>query len=272
MRHKWIFIPVLLVAVGAGLLSGCARKSDEAAMTTVDSTLASGDVTSDAPEPGPTAGEYTAPPPATRTGGGTRRGGGGSSGGSSSGGSSGGSTKSSTATYTVPAGTAVTLALSQELSTKSAASGQEFTATVANPVVVDGVVVIPEGAEVTGHVEVAQRSGKSSGRAYMQLGYDQISFGGKTYNIASVGDTVWGKGGSKKDAAMIGGGAVAGAILGKVLGGSGGDAAKGAVIGGAAGTAASLMTRGPDLKIEEGQTIVLSLDRPITVTKPRTGA
>jgi hypothetical protein len=47
---------------------------------------------------------------------------------------------------------------------------------------------------------------------------------------------------------------------------------KGAVIGGAAGTGASLLTRGPDLEIMAGQKVTLSLDQPVAVAKPKTGA
>jgi hypothetical protein len=136
----------------------------------------------------------------------------------------------------------------------------------------DGQVVIPAGTEVAGHVALAQRSGKTSGRAYMQLAYDQLSFGGKSYNVAAVGDTIWGKGGGGKDAKMIGGAAAAGAVIGGILGGSAGSAVKGAVVGGAAGTGASLMARGPDLEIKSGQKVTLSLDRSVVVPKPKAGA
>ena len=172
----------------------------------------------------------------------------------------------------MPAGTSFTVNLSSDLNTKTAAQGQSFTATLDDPVMIDGVTAIPAGAEVTGHIVTTARSGKASGRAYMQLAYDQVSFGGKRYNIDAVSDTIWGKGGSGKDAKMIGGGAVAGAVIGGILGKSGGDAAKGAMIGGAAGTAASLLTRGPDLHMEPGKKLTVSLQNSVSVTKPRTGA
>jgi hypothetical protein len=170
---------------------------------------------------------------------------------------------------TLPAGTSFGMTLSTDLNTKTATTGSSFTGTVAEDVVVDGRVAIPAGAEVSGHLLDAARSGKSSGRAHMQLSYDNVSFGGHTYNIAAASDTIFGKGGSGKDAAMIGGGAVAGGVLSKVLGGS---AVGGAVAGAAAGTAASLLTRGPDLHLEAGKKLDVTLQAPVTVTKPKTGA
>lgn len=268
MRRTWIAVTVVLLFIGGtGFLTGCAKQAQEDAMTTMDSTLAFGDSASDVPPPGPTPGEEYTPPPAEET--------------PPPAPATAPRPKSSKpapskpaapATITVPAGTAIALAMTTPLTTKTAIAGTQFTATVAEDVVVDGQVVIPAGAEVTGHVALAQRSGKTSGRAYMQLAYDDLSFGGKSYSVASVGDTVWGKGGGGKDAKMIGGAAAAGAVIGGILGGSVGGAAKGAVIGGAAGTGASLMTRGPDLEIASGQKVTLSLDQPVAVAKPKAGA
>jgi len=255
---------VLLLAGGTSLLAGCAKKTEQETSTTVDSTL-SGSLSSDVPPQGPTPSQqYTPPPAATPT-------------------QAPAPKKSTThkspspapapthvaSTITVPAGTSFGVSLVTDLNTKTATVGSSFTGTVAEDVVVDGHTVIPAGAEVSGHLLDSARSGKASGRAHMQLAYDAVSFGGQSYNIAAVSDTMFGKGGSGKDAAMIGGGAVAGGVLGKVLGGS---AVGGAVAGAAAGTAASLLTRGPDLHLEPGKKLTVTLQSPVTVTKPKAGA
>jgi hypothetical protein len=270
MRRTWIVVSVLALFLGGvGLLSGCAKKSQDEAMTTVDSTLALGGQPSDVPPPGPTPGEQYSPPPGAPSTGTpqspapkTTRPPTSSTPGRSKG----------PAMVTVPAGTAIELELSTPLNTKTATANQEFTATVAEDVEMDGQVVIPRGATVNGHVLVTQRSGKASGKAYMQLAYDDIAFGGKTYTVESVGDTMFGKGGSGKDAKMIGGGAAAGAVIGGLLGGSAGSAVKGAVVGAAGGTAASLLTRGPDLDLKAGKKVNLTLESSLQVPKPKTGA
>jgi hypothetical protein len=266
---------VLLLAGGMSLLAGCAKKTEQETSTTVDSTL-SGSLSSDVPPQGPTPSQQYTPPanePAPQQ--------------------QAPPPKAATTTHhthhapaealahepsaaehehgmiTVPAGTSFGLSLVSDLSTKDATPGTSFSGTVAEDVVVDGHTVIPAGAEVSGHVLMAARSGKTSGRAHMQLSYDAVSFDGHSYNISAVSDTMTGKGGSGKDAAMIGGGAVAGGILGKVLGGS---AVGGAVAGAAAGTAASLLTRGPDLHLEPGHKLNVTLQAPVSVTKPKAGA
>jgi hypothetical protein len=265
---------VLLLAGGTALLAGCAKKTEQETSTTVDSTL-SGSLSSDVPPQGPTPSQQYTPPPAEQA-------------------SAPPPAKAPTShkttthhtpsnalahepsaaahepgTITVPAGTSFGLSLVTDLTTKSATVGSTFTGTVAEDVVVDGHTVIPAGAEVSGHLLDATRSGKASGRAHMQLAYDAVSFDGHSYNISAASDTIFGKGGSGKDAAMIGGGAVAGGVLGKVLGGS---AVGGAVVGAAAGTAASLLTRGPDLHLEPGHKLNVTLQAPVSVNKPKTGA
>ena len=171
---------------------------------------------------------------------------------------------------TVPAGTAMALTLQTSLSTKTAAVGDRFTARVASPVVVDGETVIPEGATVSGHVALTEQPGKASGRGRMQLAYDTVRFGNRTYELDSVSPVYESESGRGKDAAMIGGGAVAGGVAGAILGGSAGDAGKGAAAGAVAGTAASLLTRGPQLQLEAGQTLRVSLDRAVSVRPAET--
>jgi hypothetical protein len=253
---------VLLLAGGTSLLAGCAKKTEQETSTTVDSTL-SGSLSSDVPPQGPTPSQQYTPPPASapspapaptshKT---THK-------------SPSPAPAREPSTVAVPAGTSFGVSLVTDLNTKTAAVGSAFTGTVSEDVVVDGRTVIPAGAEVSGHLLDSARSGKSSGRAHMQLAYDAVSFGGQSYNISAVSDTMHGKGGSGKDAAMIGGGAVAGGVLGKILGGS---AVGGAVAGAAAGTAASLLTRGPDLHLEPGTKLSVTLQDPVTVPKPKTG-
>lgn len=168
----------------------------------------------------------------------------------------------------VPQGTVLAMRLQTTLSTKTANVGDRFEAGVSSPVHVNGKLAIPEGAQVSGHVILAEQPGKTSGRGQLQLSYDQLRFDGRSYNLGSRSQIYESKSGTTKDVAMIGGGAVAGGIVGGVLGGGGG-AAKGAVIGGAAGTGASLLTRGPQLELERGTALQLRLDQSVSVRAPK---
>ncbi len=174
-------------------------------------------------------------------------------------------------TVTLPAGTAVAMTLETSLSTKTASVGDRFTARVSSPVTVSGRTIIPAGAIVSGHVALTEQPGKASGRGRMQLAYDTVRFNGRTYDLSSTSRIYESESGRGKDAAMIGGGAVAGGVAGAIIGGSAGDAGKGAAAGAVAGTAASLLTRGPQLQLPAGTALAVSLDRAITV-RPSTNA
>lgn len=248
-------VAVLVLVIG----TGCSKKEDEFAddsVSAIDSTLALGDV----PEPGMTPDDYqeqTTPPPTPAP-----------------------APKKTTpapkpapvapkpappAEATLTAGTTLNMTLDTELTTKTAVAGDRFVATLTEPILIGNRVAVPAGATVHGHVASSVQPGKLSGKGMMQLAFDDLEFDGRRYNIASVGDSIWGKSGTGKDAAMIGGGAAAGAVLGKVLGGS---AAKGAVIGGAAGVATSLLTRGPQLEMKAGTPLSVDLDQSVTVVLP----
>jgi hypothetical protein len=159
----------------------------------------------------------------------------------------------------IPQGTALAMSLQTTLSTKTAQVGDRFQATVSSPVHVDGQLAVPVGSQVSGHVILAKQPGKASGRGELQLAYDQLSFDGRSYNLHTQSQVYTSKSGTKKDVELVGGGAVAGAIVGGVLGGGAG-AAKGAVVGGAAGTGASLLTRGPQLELAQGTALQTHLE------------
>jgi hypothetical protein len=261
MRYQGIsrfalFLAAGLLAVG---MSSCSQQQDDASISSIDSTLAMGDFSDDVPEseltpgedfsppPDPPPAPRQSPPPAPRPK----------------------PKPEPPATATVPSGTTLTLALTTPLTTKTAQIGDTFAAVVTAPIITGNRVVIPEGTVVYGHVAATQQPGKLSGRGMMQLAFDDMEFDGRRYNVASVGDSIWGKGGTAKDAGMVAGGAAVGAIVGKILGGS---ASKGAVVGGAAGAGATMLTRGPQLELEEGREIVFVLEKDVTVTQPKLGA
>ena len=181
---------------------------------------------------------------------------------------SGASATSGSSSISVPQGTAIAMSLQSTISTKTAQVGDRFQAEVTAPVHVNGQLAIPQGSQVSGHVILAKQPGKASGRGELQLAYDQIGFDGRSYNLNTQSQVYTSKSGTKKDVALIGGGAVAGGVVGGILGGKG-DIGKGAVIGGAAGTGASLLTRGPQLVLEQGTVLQTHLDESMSVRRTK---
>jgi outer membrane lipoprotein SlyB len=109
-------------------------------------------------------------------------------------------------------------------------AGAKYQASLDDPVMVGGAVVIPRGADVVLQAVKVQQSGRMKGSDLIQLKINSIKVHGTSYPVvSSVAES---KGGSegKSTAKKTLGGAGLGAIIGGIAGGG-----KGAAIGAAAG-------------------------------------
>lgn len=137
----------------------------------------------------------------------------------------------------IPPGTQVQVRLGQKLETGETQTGQAFTATIAQPVVVGGKTVLAQGAKVRGRVIEAVSSGRLKGNASLTLELTQAA--GAPVRTEAL--RVDGKSHLLRNAALIGGAAAAGALIGGATSGKKG-AAVGAAIGAGAGTVTAYMT------------------------------
>jgi hypothetical protein len=125
----------------------------------------------------------------------------------------------------------------------------------------DGHVLAPAGSELRGRVTAAVDSGRVKGRARLAFAFDTLVVDGESYPISARATDITAENTHKKDAAIIGGGALAGGIIGAIADGKGG-AGKGALIGGAAGTGAVLATKGKQVSLPAGTQINVKLTAP----------
>ena len=165
---------------------------------------------------------------------------------------------------TLPEGTVITVRLNEKVSSKDNSPGDRFTATVAEPVQVDGKEVIPKGAHVAGTVTDAKARGKIKGNATLRLVLDSVTINDTKYDIrtTAVARSMEGKG--KRTAVTTGGGAGAGALIGGLAGGGKGLGI-GLLVGGAAGLAGGAFTGNKDIVLPAETLLSFKLLKPVDV-------
>jgi hypothetical protein len=166
---------------------------------------------------------------------------------------------------TIPAGTWIAVRLDEPISSDHNQPGDYFTATLIQPIVVNGHVVARRGQTVSGVVSEAKKAGRVEGVSRLGLELTEISLanGGqvpvKTKLMERHGETSYGR-----DAVGVGATVATGAAIGAAVNGG-----VGAGIGAAAGVVAStigvLLTRGRPTVLYPETPVTFRLDAPLTL-------
>ena len=167
----------------------------------------------------------------------------------------------------VPAETVISVVLDEPVGSKISQPGQTFSASVSQPIEVDGRVAIPKGSRATGIVKDAKPAGRFKGGAALELTLTSIEAHGKNYDVQTTSPNETSKGKGKRTAAMVGGGAGGGALIGGLAGGGKG-ALIGGLIGAAAGTGGAGLTGNRDITLPAETPLTFKLVEPLEI-KPR---
>ncbi|MGH9591779.1 MAG: hypothetical protein ACRD5L_01715, partial [Bryobacteraceae bacterium] len=169
----------------------------------------------------------------------------------------------------IPSGSWLTVRTSQMLSSDRNQPGDAFMATLAQPVVVNGIVVARRGQTVSGRVSVAEKAGRVKGTARLGVEITELGIADgrqmpvHSQLVARNGDTSVGR-----DAGAIGVTTGAGAAIGAAAAGP-----VGAGLGAAAGLGASIIgvmvTRGRPSVIYPEQVLTFRLDAPVRISTAR---
>jgi len=164
----------------------------------------------------------------------------------------------------LPAGTDIPVRITQTLDSASTQTGDKFTGAIASDIIVDGMVVLPQGTPVTGHVDAAQDAAHYKGSSLLTISLSAINHKGEHIEVATEPFSKQGEGRGKNTAEKVGGGAAVGAILGGIFGGGKG-AAIGAAAGGGVGAGANTVTRGQQVQIPSETVVRFKLSDAIIV-------
>ena len=168
---------------------------------------------------------------------------------------------------TLKAGTLIPVRIIDGLTTERSMPGDQFTANLDQPLVVDGLVIAERGARLEGRVVGSDKGGKVKGVASISVELTRLhTSDGQTVAINTDAFVREAEQSRKTDAAKVGGGAALGAIIGAIAGGGKG-AAIGAGVGGGAGAGDVLLTRGKAAAIPSETRISFRLREPVTLTE-----
>jgi len=166
---------------------------------------------------------------------------------------------------TITAGTNLAIRVDQRISVKTSRPGDTFTGEVVEPVVdPNGNAIVPKGAQVTGVIDEAHQRGRFKGASVLDLRLTSMTLNGTRYQLKTADLAEHKKGKGKRSAAMIGGGAGLGMLIGGLAGGGKGMLI-GGLAGGGAGTAGAAMTGNKDLDIPAESIVHFKLSQDLVV-------
>src|SRR5258708_7126227 len=165
--------------------------------------------------------------------------------------------------FVIPEGTAIRVTVDETLSSNNSHVGDIFAASTSEPVVIDGNVVIPKGAKVSGRGVDAKESGRLHVPARLAVAINSIQVDSKTYDVQSSTYSLKGRNHNKRNLGFIGGGAAGGALIGGLAGGGAG-ALSGSAGRAGAGTAGAAAPRKKGIHPPSGSPTPLCLRPPLS--------
>lgn len=177
-------------------------------------------------------------------------------------------------TLELPAGTTFNVVMVTPVDTRTSNVGDKIEATLAAPLYVNGKTVANQDAVIRGEISELTRASRAKSeedRAGVKFLFTSLeTVDGEKVLHATVTNSegrMIAKSTSTRDKLLIGGGALLGAITGKVAGKDTKATVLGAVGGAVLGTGIVLASKGHELEVPAGSKVSLRVDEPITIVE-----
>jgi hypothetical protein len=176
------------------------------------------------------------------------------------------------ASLNLPAGKYLTVRMNSFLTTDRNQPGDAFTASLIEPLVIDGFVVAHRGQIVNGRVVDVKKAGRVAGTSSMRVELTELLLADgqqlpiHTQLVYRQGPTSVGR-----DAGAIGGTTALGAIVGAAATGTGFGAGMGAIGGAVVGTIGVLVTRGRPTVIHPESVLTFRIEQPVAISTTNSG-
>ena len=166
----------------------------------------------------------------------------------------------------IPAGTIISVRTVDEIDSGQDQAGQLFQASLAEPIIVDGKVLVAKDADVYGRLAEAKQSGTFTGRSQLRLELTGMVVNGQTIRVSTGEYEVIGKSRGASTAKRTVGGAALGAAIGAVADGGQG-AAIGAAAGAAAGASSEIVTPGDQVRVPSETLLDFTLQHDVALPR-----
>jgi hypothetical protein len=165
---------------------------------------------------------------------------------------------------TISAGTRISVRTIDDIDSSRNLPGDRFQASLAEPLTLDGNVVVGEDALVYGRLTESKESGTFTGRSQLRLELIGIVVNGKMVSLVTGEYEATGKSRGASTAKRTFGGAALGAIIGAAADGGKG-AAIGAGVGAGAGAGSEIITRGDQVKVPSETLLDFTLEQDVPI-------
>lgn len=168
----------------------------------------------------------------------------------------------------IPAGTQISIRTIDSIDSTKNHVGDRFQASLEQPLVVDGNIVVAKGADVYGRLAESKKSGTFTGRSQLQLELTGIVVNGQTVPLVTGEYQLTGESRGASTAKRTVGGAAVGSIIGALASGGKG-AAIGAGAGGGLGAVSEVITKGDQVKIPSETLLDFTLQQEVSIPVQR---